>query len=219
MAAFFFTNHSKLDLVLSLVFTNFVPMKFTSRQIEIIEAATKLIGEKGIQNLTTKNLAAEIGFSEPALYRHFKDKTEIIECILTFYMELLDLGLKSIIHTELNGIEKVKKMFDFQFDHFATHPAVIMVIFAETSFQYNSILSKAVGSIMTQKRTMVGQIITSGQLDGSIRNDIGADQLTTMIMGSMRFTLLRWRLSEFQFNLIDEGKDLWNTIDLLIKRV
>ncbi|MCB0409114.1 MAG: helix-turn-helix transcriptional regulator, partial [Flavobacteriales bacterium] len=48
-------------------------MNYSDRQIEIIVAATKLISEKGIQNLTTKNLAAEMSFSEPALYRHFKN--------------------------------------------------------------------------------------------------------------------------------------------------
>ena len=52
-------------------------MKFTRRQIEIINAATQLIGDTGINNVTTKNLAEEMGFSEPALDRHFISKTEI----------------------------------------------------------------------------------------------------------------------------------------------
>ena len=45
--------------------------KFSDRQIEIMEAATARIDTYGIQNLTIKNLAADIGLSEPALYRHF----------------------------------------------------------------------------------------------------------------------------------------------------
>ena len=53
-------------------------MEFTNRQIEIIEAAKKLIGEKGIQNITTKNLAKEMAFTEAALYRHFKNKNEYL---------------------------------------------------------------------------------------------------------------------------------------------
>ena len=54
-------------------------MNFTERQIEIIDASKDLIGRKGIQNLTIKNLAKKMSFSEPALYRHFKDKTEILK--------------------------------------------------------------------------------------------------------------------------------------------
>jgi len=193
-------------------------MNFTKRQLEIIEAATQLIGEKGIQNLTTKNLAAEIGFSEPALYRHFKGKTDILKSVLVFYKETLSQGLQKIFSSDITGLDKIKKMIEFQFDHFIKKPAVIMVIFAETSFQYDSLLSKQVSEVMAQKRKMVGKIIASGQAEGSIRNDISADQLTTTVMGSMRFTILSWRLSNFEFDLLNEGKILWNTIETLIKK-
>jgi len=192
-------------------------MEFSKRQIEIIEAATELIGEKGIQNLTTKNLASKIGFSEPALYRHFKSKTEILQSLLTFYKDLLRKGLVNIIHSDLTGLEKVKEMMGFQFAHFTKNPAVIMVIFAETSFQYDNILSKSVSEIMTQKRNMVSKIVQAGQQEGNIRKDIEASQLASMIMGSMRFTVLGWRLSNFNSDLKKEGETLWNTIDLLIK--
>jgi len=194
-------------------------MELSERQIEIIDAATNLIGAKGIQNLTTKNLAAEMGFSEPALYRHFKGKTEILESVLIYYKEKLREGLTSVIHSGLTGIEKIKALIEFQFNHFSKYPAVIMVIFAETSFQYDNVLSKSVSKIMLQKKEMVSEIVRSGQEEGSIRNDIEAGQLATIIMGSMRFTVLRWRLSDFNFDLIKEGKSLFNTIELLIKKV
>ena len=193
-------------------------MELSKRQIEIIQAATVLIGEKGIQNLTTKNLAAEMGFTEPALYRHFKGKTQILESVLIYYKEQLREGLSAVINSDLLGIEKIKGMLDFQFAHFTKYPAVIMVIFAETSFQYDRVLSNAVSNIMLQKRTMVSKIIESGQKEGNIRNDIDALQLTNMIMGSMRFTILNWRLSNFDFDLVKDGKRLWKTIELLIKK-
>ena len=60
--------------------------KYTSRQIEIMEAATARIDKHGIQNLTIKNLAADIGLSEPALYRHFKGKNEILLSLLNYFI-------------------------------------------------------------------------------------------------------------------------------------
>ena len=191
-------------------------MRFSNRQIDIIEAATHLLGNKGIQNLTTKSLAAEIGFSEPALYRHFKGKTDILESVLTYYQQVLKAGLTHIIQSEESGLMKIRAMMDFQFTHFTRNPAVIMVVFAETSFQYNNVLSKAVSEILTQKTSMVAKIIKTGQAEGSIRDDIDAEQLVTMIIGSMRFTVLKWRLSGFNFSLIDEGEKLWNAVELLI---
>ncbi|MBQ9771473.1 MAG: helix-turn-helix transcriptional regulator, partial [Lentisphaeria bacterium] len=46
----------------------------------------------GIQALTTKSLAEYIGISEPALYRHFKNKSEIIRAMLMQF----DVDLESL---------------------------------------------------------------------------------------------------------------------------
>ena len=43
----------------------------STRQLEIIEVSGKILMQKGILGLTTKNLAQEMKFSESALYRHF----------------------------------------------------------------------------------------------------------------------------------------------------
>ena len=55
---------------------------YTDRQVEIIEAATRRIDQYGIQNLTIKNLASDINVTEPALYRHFKRKDDILLILL-----------------------------------------------------------------------------------------------------------------------------------------
>jgi len=192
-------------------------MDLSKRQIEIIEAATKLIGRGGVQSLTTKTLAAEMGFSEPALYRHFADKNEILKSVLLYYKDVLRQGLTNVIDSNSTGKEKIKAMIDFQFKHFTNYPAVIMVIFSETSFQYDSQLSQTVSSIMLQKSKMVANMIETGQKEGTIRKDIAPDQLAAVVMGSMRFTILKWRLSKFDFDLLQEGETLWNTIERLIK--
>mgnify|MGYP002713123994 CR=1 FL=1 len=192
-------------------------MNYSDRQIEIIVAATKLISEKGIQNLTTKNLAAEMGFSEPALYRHFKNKTDILKSVLLYYRHQLKIGLENILKEKTTGAEKIKGMIEFQFNHFTKYPAIVMVIFSETSFQYEDSLSQTVIMLLNQKKVMLESIIQKGQTDKSIRDDIKPAQLADIIMGSMRFTILRWRLNEFNFDLIKEGKLLWIAISKLLK--
>jgi len=62
----------------------------TSRQIEIIDAAGKILTKLGICGLTIKNLAKELQFSESAIYRHFKSKNEIIMEMLHYLAENLE---------------------------------------------------------------------------------------------------------------------------------
>lgn len=193
-------------------------MKLSNRQLEIIQAATKLIGEKGIQNLTTKNLAAEIGFSEAALYRHFKNKNIIIGSILEYYKDEIKDVMSDIVKKNNSGIEKLKNVIEFLFNRFLKNPAIVMIVFAETSFQNEVQLSDQVHSILKQKKKIFEDVILIGQKDGSIRNDIQKEQLATIFMGSLRLTVLRWRLTNLSFDLKKEGKALWLALEKIFMK-
>ena len=60
-------------------------------------------------------------------------------------------------------------------------------------------------------------IILIGQQDGSIRKDLDGAQIATQVMGGMRMTVLRWRLSKFSFDLSQAGKELQQTLNTLLK--
>ncbi len=192
-------------------------MDYSKRQIEIIQAATKIIGDKGIQSLTTKNLAAEMGFSEPALYRHFKNKTDILISVLGFFKNHLQKGMMEIAQSNDSGLVKMEQIIKFQFSHFAKNPAIVMVIFAETSFQYEKKLSDIVLKILNEKKNRLEKIITLGQEDGSIRKDVNPHHISSVFMGGMRFTILKWRLNDYNFDLNKEANELANAYKNLFK--
>ncbi len=83
--------------------------QLTIRQEEIINASIEIISEKGIQNLTIKNLSKAIGISEPAIYRHFDCKMDILLTILSKFENYI-LAYKSIItDKKLSSLEKLER--------------------------------------------------------------------------------------------------------------
>ena len=103
--------------------------KFSERQIEIIEAATKRIDEHGIQDLTIKTLAADLNLSEAALYRHFKSKNEILLGLLTYFIEEMKGRLDLILsNKDRSPSELLKDLFDSQLKTFVQKPSVVSVI-------------------------------------------------------------------------------------------
>ena len=191
-------------------------MNFTKRQVEILDASKELIGSKGIQNLTIKNIAKKMSFSEPAIYRHFKDKAEIIKSVLFFQREIIKKGILKIIESNISSVEKLNTIMDFQFNHFKENPSIITIIFSESSFQY--FVSEVIREMIKKRNQKLIQILKEGQMEGGIRDDISAEQIATIIMGSMRLTVLNWKLSNFETDLIKEGKELWQTIEKIIKK-
>ncbi len=51
----------------------------SSRREEVLQKAMEVIVEEGLARLTMKRVAQKMGFSEPAMYRHFKDKQDLMK--------------------------------------------------------------------------------------------------------------------------------------------
>ncbi|HDH53599.1 MAG TPA: TetR/AcrR family transcriptional regulator, partial [Nitrospirae bacterium] len=52
-----------------------------TRRAQIVQAALRIIGSRGVGALTTAAIAKEVGISEANLYRHFENKEEILNAM------------------------------------------------------------------------------------------------------------------------------------------
>ena len=189
---------------------------FTKRQKDIIDVSIKIIAKKGIQHLTIKNISKSLGISEPAIYRHFESKLDILLAIL------LDFKIKmqnSIDHIQALGktsVEQIEVMFFSHFREFVNNPALAAVIFSEEIFQNDKRLARQVKSIMKLSQDFITSLIQEGQQIHMIRDDIPHEQLSLIILGALRLIVTRWRLSDTAFDLEKEGRNLWISIKKLI---
>jgi AcrR family transcriptional regulator len=57
-------------------------MSSDERKACIVQAACKLFSEKGFRGVTTRELAAAVGVTEPVLYEHFRTKSDLYSAII-----------------------------------------------------------------------------------------------------------------------------------------
>ena len=190
----------------------------TQRQSEILQESLQLIADKGIQGFTIKNLANGIGVTEPAIYRHFENKQKILIGILSLFKENKESFIKNVQADEVNPLDKLKSLFAIRFKYFAKNRAIASVIFSEELFRNDPLLSAKVFEIMKENQKIILQIIKAGQKASVIKLNVSSEQLAFIITGAIRLIVTKWRLSDYSFNLEKEGKNLWKTIELLIKR-
>ena len=189
---------------------------YSERQQQIIDEAVNLIDEKGIQGLTIKNLSKKIGISEPALYRHFDSKTDILLSILKDFKEMA-ITLGDILDKmEGTTLEKINLMFSSLLELFSETPSMVSVIFSEEIFKNEKILKDGIIEIMNLHAQTLEKIIESGQADNTIRNDIDKNHLSLMVMGSIRLFVKKWDLNNYSFDLKMEGKKLIAVLSLII---
>lgn len=192
---------------------------FTERQIEIMEAATLRIDKFGIQELTIKNLASDLNLSEAALYRHFKSKNEILLGLLSYFILEMNGRIAAILaDKEKQPSELLKQIFASQLNTFVNKPAIVSVIFSEGIFQFNKELSEKVSTMMGLMQKNIQALILKGQNEAVYSKLLGADTITTIVMGSMRMVVLKWKLSGNKSNLVNDGKNVLNGLLKMIAR-
>jgi len=64
---------------------------------ELLRAGKRLLEEKGLQNLSLRNVAQTIGVSHNAPYRHFKNKAELMKAIAESGFENLSASFLKIL--------------------------------------------------------------------------------------------------------------------------
>jgi AcrR family transcriptional regulator len=189
---------------------------FSERQSEIIDAAIHLIAEKGIQEMTIKNLADRVGISEPALYRHFENKTAILLGLLRFFTERSTAIFARIIREETPGKNQLIAVLRDQCRHLAANPAFSAVVFSEMIFQNEPKLASAVAGLMGTAQEKITEILSRGIETGSFRGDIPVMHLLITVMGSLRLLVTRWHMSNYGFDLPAEGISLAESLFTLL---
>lgn len=190
----------------------------TKRQEEIIDISIGIIAEQGIQGLTIKNLSKKIGISEPAIYRHFDSKTEILLAILNNFSEMA-FFLNDVMDSNTDtAANKIEFMFSRIIDIFKETPSYISVIFSEEVFKNEEVLKNKIVAILTKNENTVEKILKKGQENDEVRTDIDYKNLALIVMGTLRFKIKQWDLNDYHGDIIKDGNSILNSIKLVIAK-
>jgi AcrR family transcriptional regulator len=185
--------------------------------MELVDSAIRIIAEQGLERLTTKNLAAAIGVTEAALYRHFKSKNDLMRMILSYFEKLSCQVLDDIRTSELDPVESVRRFVLDRYKLFSSKPALARVMFSEEIFTSSPAFTDHYQKIMHKHKSEMIAYILRGQAEQQIRVNMDANQIFRIVVGSMRFIVMQWNLSGQHFDLEAEGTALLDTIIELIE--
>lgn len=187
--------------------------KISNRQLEIIEVSGKILNEKGIKGLTTKTVASEMNFSESAIYRHFKSKEEILVALLSLLKQNMNKRLTSEIKPQNTSAENFKAVFTSQFNYFNKNPHFVVAVLSDGLLDESEEIRTIILQLMQNKMQLLAQILEQGKQTNEFTSEISTEDLLPIILGSFRFQMLKWKLSNFQYDITTEGN---KTIDNLL---
>lgn len=185
-----------------------------ARKIQITEAALQLIHEEGFDSLTTRELAKRVGISEPALYRHFSKKEDIILSILDRMRYLGDV-IKSDLENKNDCVEKLQTFIETHFEYFEKSPYMVTLLFSDVFLIHYPILSAKLNEVTSIRYQLLKKIFTTCKEEGKIGND-QIDDWVTLTLGIIRIKILLWWKSGFSISLQNQGQRAINFITELL---
>ncbi|MCJ8163264.1 TetR/AcrR family transcriptional regulator [Pontibacter sp. E15-1] len=190
----------------------------TYRQLEIIEAAGKILSASGVSGLTIKNMAKEMKFSESAIYRHFSSKEDIIVAMLNYLAEKMDERFTKVSEGAGTPEEKFRALFQSQFMFFEQKPYFVVAVLSDGLMEESQRINEALLKIMKVKMSHLLPTLVDGQQSGVFTDEVTAEMLTHVVMASFRLQMLKWRLSGFKADIHEDGNKLLDALLIIIKK-
>lgn len=102
------------------------------RREQIRQATFNIIANQGIKGLTISAIAEKVGVSEANLYRHFKNKREILAHAVEGIGEGLLQNLSNVKNTKMtNTVKQLKRLFKLHLEYIEANEGIPHLVFSE----------------------------------------------------------------------------------------
>ncbi|MCE9648631.1 MAG: TetR/AcrR family transcriptional regulator [Parvibaculum sp.] len=99
------------------------------RRAQIIEAATALLGEGGIERLSMRNIARRVGITQAAIYQHFVDKEAILFAIAEGFFNHLIEDTQRVEREVADPVERLRRSMRNYVENGLAHPDEYRLVF------------------------------------------------------------------------------------------
>ncbi|MFQ5875865.1 MAG: TetR/AcrR family transcriptional regulator [Dehalococcoidia bacterium] len=179
------------------------------RRHQILEAATSLILDRGVEALTMDALADAVHLSEGAIYRHFSGKQQILDLVVED-MERALLGV--LDRAEIIGapaLENLERVLDAHLNTAEERRATSFIVISHAMAFEGLALGSRVSAMTTRYLDHIKRMIKQGLQEGTIRPDVDPDAAATTFFGIIQSTATLWALNDYTQPLAEHRTQMW----------
>jgi TetR/AcrR family transcriptional regulator, fatty acid metabolism regulator protein len=178
------------------------------RREQIIEAALGLIAAQGVRQLSVAALARRVGLVPSALYRHFKNKQEIVSAAVEHIRGRVGENLKEVCAATPHALERLEMVMMRVVKMIRELQAMPRIVFAEgVSDQPEP--KRYAYEMLKGVLAELESILRQGQERGEVRQDIDAASLAVMFWSQIPALVILWKLSDGRFDVTRQAERSW----------
>ncbi len=151
-------------------------LKPGERRVHILQTLAAMLESPKNEKITTAALAARLGVSEAALYRHFASKAQMFEGLIEFIEQTLFGLINQIVAKEPNGVLQARAIALTLLNFSAKNPGMTRVLTCEALVGEHERLTERVSQMLERVEASLKQCLRVGLMDANSHMAQGASQ-------------------------------------------
>lgn len=184
--------------------------KKNNRREEILQALAQMLeSSQGNQRITTSKLAAHVGVSEAALYRHFPSKTRMFEGLITFIEESLLSRINRILSEEKDTMTRLRLILQLLLAFGERNPGLTRIMTGHALMFEQDKLQARINQLFEKIESQLRQVLRERRLREGKSFPVDESVLAAQLLSQVEGNLNRFVRSNFKYPPTMEFEQYW----------
>ena len=168
------------------------------RRVQILQALAGMLEQPGAERVTTSALAARLGVSEAALYRHFASKAQMFEGLIEFIEQSIFTLVNQIAEREAAHAVRLRKLVTLVLQFAEKNPGMTRVMAGDALVFENERLQERMNQFFDKLEASLKQTLREAASTSAATPTVDAQVRASVIIAFMLGRLQRFSRSGFK---------------------
>jgi TetR/AcrR family transcriptional regulator len=183
-----------------------------TRAQEILQALARMLEKSGGGRITTAALAAELGVSEAALYRHFPSKTRMYEGLIDFIEDTVFARVRGIISDEPNPVNQCYRILSLVLAFSEKNPGITRILNGDALTGETDRLHDRIAQFFDRLESQLKQILREAEIRDGLKLQVSVSTAANLMLCSTDGKISQFGRSQFKTPPTKDWQEQWQLI-------
>ena len=184
------------------------------RRQQILEALARELEMRPGARITTARLAAVVGVSEAALYRHFPSKAKMFEALIEFAEESVFGLANRILGEESDAKRRCERILTMLLTFSDRNPGITRVLLGEALVGEHERLRARVSQFFVRFETQLKQILREGEQITELGLRASVAAIANLLMAVVEGRMTQFSRSGFERSPVESWEQQWRALQV-----
>jgi TetR/AcrR family transcriptional regulator len=166
-----------------------------ARRCQIVQSTLALLADTPVEHITTRQVARALGISQPALFRHFRSRDEILDAVVAHTRDDLEGLAAEVAEGEGAPLASLEALMRGLVDYVARHPGMPRLLFYDAGSRESASFHGALEGLVSLQRSRAAELVCRAQRSGEVRCDVDPERAAQLLFASLEGLLVQWQRS------------------------